>query len=166
MGYSNLREALVYAYRRWAGEKRLLEEQIAKIEAAQATLGEKRSRAAECDKLIESADLILREIWDGWDPAKVKPAQKYAGTLPFEHGDVTRWTLDIMRRSPEPMRSLHISKQLITERGLDVTDKAFVRDVGKAVDGTLRSMAKRNYVEKTDDEPVRWRIVGLTEGPA
>ncbi|MDP1026771.1 hypothetical protein Q5H91_06080 [Sphingomonas sp. KR1UV-12] len=155
-----MREALVYAYRRWAGEKRLLDEQISKIEAAQLTLEEKRRRAAECDKLIESADNILAEIWDGWDPAKAKPAQRYEGTLPFEHGDVTRWTLDIMRRAPDPMRALHIAKQLVTEQGRDVTDKAFVREVGRAVDGTLRSMAKRNYVEKTDDTPVRWRIVG------
>ncbi|MEH3103527.1 MAG: hypothetical protein PGN12_06440 [Sphingomonas phyllosphaerae] len=163
MGYSNLRESLLFAYRRWLGERKLLQDQIAKIEAAQLTLEEKRHRVAECDKLIASADTIMKEIWDTWDPEKITPAQKHGNTLPFEHGEVTRLTLDIMRRSPVPMRSLHMTKQLVAEQGMDVNDKAFVRDVGKTVDGALRSMLRRNHIEKTDDYPVRWRIVDLKD---
>lgn len=164
MGYTNLQESLVFAYRRWLGEKQLLEKQIDEIEKAQLTLDDKRSRVKQCARLIESVDLIMQEISESWDPRSVTPAQRNASSLPFENGEVTRWTLDILRRSPVPMRSIHIARQLVTERELDVTDKAFVAQVNKAVDGTLRSMARRNHVEKTDDEPIRWRIVGLA-GP-
>ncbi|MCP4026880.1 MAG: hypothetical protein GY736_11330 [Sphingomonas sp.] len=160
MGYTNLRESLIFAYRRWLGEQRLLEKQIDEIEKAHLTLDEKRQRVAQCAKLIESADVILSEIVESWDPEMVKPAQRHASNLGFEPGDVTRWTLDIMRRSQVPMRAYHISKQLMTERGLDVTDKELLGRINKAVDGNLRSMAKRKHVEKTDDEPVKWKIVG------
>ncbi|WP_174285498.1 hypothetical protein [Sphingomonas bacterium] len=165
MGYTNLQESLVFAYRRWLGEKQLLERQIDEIEKAHLTLEEKRGRVEQCARLIASVDVIMSEISDVWDPPAVTPAQRHASSLPFENGEVTRWTLDILRRSPVPMRSIHIARQLVTEREMDVADKAFVAQVNKAVDGTLRSMARRNHVEKTDDEPIRWRIVGRA-GPA
>lgn len=58
------------------------------------------------------------------------------------------------------MRAVHISKQLTEEQGFDVNDKNFVTRVRQMIDGALRSMMKCNHVDRTDEDPPRWFIVG------
>lgn len=160
MGYTNLQVSLLFAYRRWLGEKEVLEKQVKQIEQAHLTLDEKRDRVAQCARLIASVDTIMNEVSNDWDPSSITPAQTHGRSTVFENGEITRLTLDVLRRSTAPMRAIHISRQIVKELEMDVTDKVFVHSVNKGVDGTLRSMKKRNVIGKTDEEPCRWYIMG------
>lgn len=159
MAYSNIQAALVRKYRAWLSEKHQLSRQIDQIEKANLTLEEKRSRAQCLELLLNSIETIMSEVAPDWDKDDVKPAQRHVNTLPFEDGEVTRWTLDAMREAPSRLRTRDITDIIMDRKGLDRGDKELVDRVRKAVDGTLQSMKRRNHVGNTEEWPARWFIL-------
>ena len=160
MGYSNIQVALVRKYRTWLSEKRVLDLQIAKIEEAARTLEEKRSRTARVQLLLTAVETIMSEVNPDWDRNEEKPAQQHTTSLPFEAGEITRWTLDAMREAPSNLRVRDIGDQLMKRKSLDLEDKELVDRVRKSIDGNLHSLKRRNHVGKTDEWPARWYIIG------
>lgn len=105
MGYSNIQAVLVRKYRAWLSGKDQLDRQINKIEKANLTLEEKRERVARVQDLLTSVETIMSEVAPSWNKSGVKPAQRHTMSLPFEDGEVTRWSLDAMREAPDSLRT-------------------------------------------------------------
>lgn len=166
MAVSNLRTALIRRYRDWRGERKLIDKQIDEITAAYQTLGDKRARAHQVDRLIHSVEIIMAEIAPDWDPATATPTKKHATKIPFKDGQATALALDILRRAEAPITTREITHTMMTEHGLDLEDEDMVDLIAKAVDGTLRKKLAKGLVEKAGEWPVYWSVKDFGDRPS
>lgn len=103
--------------------------------------------------LLFDPDAELDEI-----KAKLMPPRHHA----FK-GQVTRAILDMLRRSEAALDGLSITRRLMEERELNLTDKKLVKTIQKRVGAALRNMHERGLV--ASDEPrkgglLTWRLIG------
>lgn len=165
MAVSNLKTSLVRRYQDWKGERQALDKQIDEIIRAYETLDEKRKRTERLDLLLDSVTVIMDELYPEWKPETAKPTRMKATKLPFEIGAVTRWCFDILRDSPEPLRSRTIAEKIMEMNSLDLDDTDLVERIRVAADASLRSHQKKGNVESIDSWPSRWRIVDHGDRP-
>lgn len=158
MALTNLRASLERTFQNWLGERITLNQEIAKIKKAYEELAEKEERLHKVEKLLECSEFILQEIKPGWNRGNIKPRVKNAIQLPFQVGDVTRWTFEILREADEPLRSRTIAEKIVETNGLSLDNKELMKRVMTSVDSALRSKVDV-HVEKVDTWPIRWKII-------
>lgn len=164
MGVTNLKIGLERKYSTWLGEKKQVDKDVAEILNAYTKLAAKQLRADQLTKLIESSEIILREIAPNWDPKKVKAKLPRDWTRSFPTGSITRWTYDILRVSDEPMTSRDIALKIAADNDCDIEDKDNVERIRQAVDAHLRKKTGVT-VEKIGEYPCYWTLKKFDDRP-
>ena len=78
----------------------------------------------------------------------------------FEPGEVKRRVLDTLRRSDQPMAAPGLVRAVMSERGLDPTDRSVFAKVQSKVGANLRQLASRGVLIRSTGRhgAVHWRI--------
>ncbi len=108
---------------------------------------------------LDSLDGAIRVFDPSLVPTAIRPRIKRKPSITFRHGEFSRTTLSLLRRSAAPMTVREIATQIASDYRMDVsTGKAMDAMIAKVrntlarrKDGTLAS-------EKRADGAVLWRV--------
>lgn len=109
---------------------------------------------------LSSLDDVIKQFDPDYQLATIRPRYRKQ-VSPGEVASISRAVLDTLRRAGEPMTAKAVAQAIMTERGLNLTDRALVRSMAKRVDMALRYQRTNGMVEESESElllPVRWKL--------
>lgn len=109
---------------------------------------------------LASLDDVIKQFDPEYELSTIRPRYRRQAT-PAEVSSISRAVLDTLRRAGEPMGAKAVALAIMTERGLDQTDRAMVRSMAKRVDMALRYQRTNGMVEEAVCEGVEvaWRLI-------
>lgn len=158
MGQTNLRNSLRKRYAGLTGELEDTHIQIERIKREQSKLPELEAKIPELEKLIEAADLILRDNDPDWDPEKVEPVKPWSFKNPIPFGQCGRRAQVILRETNRPMTCRQITMEMLRQAGEENPDIEAIRRVQTAIESSLRKFRGRT-VESSGKYPAQWRSI-------
>ena len=110
---------------------------------------------------LSSLDDVIKQFDPDYQLATIRPRYRKQVT-PGEVASISRAVLDTLRRAGEPITAKAIAQAILTERGLNLTDRALVRSMAKRVDMALRYQRTNGMTSEiiNESKTVNWNIVG------
>lgn len=110
---------------------------------------------------LSSLDDVIKQFDPDYQLATIRPRYRKQVT-PGEVASISRAVLDTLRRAGEAMTAKAVAQAIMTERGLNITDRALVRSMAKRVDMALRYQRTNGMVGETmhENAGVMWLLVG------
>lgn len=108
---------------------------------------------------LSSLDDVIKQFDPDYQLATIRPRYRKQ-VSPGEVASISRAVLDTLRRAGEAMTAKAVAQAIMTERGLNLTDRALVRSMAKRVDMALRYQRTNGMVGEFQgpDMSLRWRI--------
>lgn len=118
-----------------------------------------QSRLHQIHTDLSSLDDVIKQFDPEFALATIRP--KYRRQVaPAEVASISRAVLDTLRRGSDPMAAKAIAQAIMTDRGLDQTDRALVRSMAKRVDMALRYQRTNGMVGEVNhgSAGIRWEV--------
>jgi predicted nuclease with TOPRIM domain len=109
---------------------------------------------------LSSLDDVIKQFDPDYQLATIRPRYRKQ-VSPGEVASISRAVLDTLRRAAEPMTAKAVAQAIMTERGLNLTDRALVRSMAKRVDMALRYQRTNGMVQEHAENGVSvvWSVV-------
>jgi hypothetical protein len=105
-------------------------------------------------------DAVIRQFDPDYNLASIRP-KRPRGPDVARRGEMTRFVLGVLREAQEPVPTGAIAARLMSERGIDGSDRKRARDMAKRVAMALRHQERQGTVraEQGAGRVVLWEVV-------
>lgn len=114
-------------------------------------------KANDISNIIESLDVSIKVFDPEFDLEKVKDKKYRKKSQIFKHGEANKLTLDVLRKTTNPLTLNELAIEVIKIKNLDSTDL----NLCKSVASKIRTVFYNNdlvEVIKTEGNLKRWKI--------
>lgn len=162
MGHTNLRASLRKRYSHLKGQRDELVRRIDTVRRDAARLGDLEAEVPELERLIDAAELLLRDNDPEWDPDETQSIKPWTHHIPVPFGQCGRRGHKILREAGSPLSCRQVAKQLLVEVGVNDPEPETLRRVQNAIEASFRKFDGRT-VESSGSYPKQWRAINKPE---
>lgn len=162
MGQTNLRSSLRKRYAALTGKRDDLLLRIERIRRDIETLADLEAQAPELDKLIEAAELLLKDNDPDWSPEDTPALKAWTHHIPIPFGQCGRRGLKVLREAEQALSVRQVAKIVLQEVGVDQPKTETLRRVQNAIESSFRKFNGRT-VQSSGAYPKQWRAINKPE---
>ena len=162
MGQTNLRHSLRKRYAHLCGERDDLLLRIESVKRDMARLDELEGQVPELERLINAAELLLRDNDPEWNPEETEAIKPWTHHIPIPFGQCGRRGHVALREAQVPMTCRQVAIKLLADVDVTEPDRETLRRVQNAVEASFRKFEGRT-VESSGAYPKQWRAVNKPE---